>query len=155
MRDKRTIDDIDFQILQILQEKARIPNAEIARQVGMAPSAVLERIRKLEEREIILGYEVYLNPEEFGQSLTAFVTVKASPQINSRFTEQLGDVTGVQEVHQVSGEDGFLIKIRAADHVELGQILRDELLMLDGVSTTQTSIVLDTIKETRKIDLDR
>jgi len=155
MREKRTIDDIDHKILQILQEKARIPNAEVARQVGMAPSAVLERIRKLEEREFILGYEVYLNPEEFGQSLTAFVTVKTLPQINGRFAEQLADVTGVQEVHQVAAEDGYLIKIRAADHAELGQILRDELMMLEGVSSTQTSIVLNTIKETRKIDLDR
>lgn len=59
---KRTIDEIDHQILEILQKKARVPNAEVARQVGMAPSAVLERIRKLEERGFIEGYEVRLNP---------------------------------------------------------------------------------------------
>ena len=59
---KRTIDEIDHRILEILQEKARVPNAEVARQVGMAPSAVLERIRKLEERGFIEGYEVRLNP---------------------------------------------------------------------------------------------
>ena len=59
------IDDISLEILKILQEKARIPNVEVARQVGMAPSAVLERIRKLEKQRIIEGYEVRLNPKIF------------------------------------------------------------------------------------------
>ena len=149
------IDDIDHQILQILQEKARIPNAEVARRVGMAPSAVLERIRKLEERSYIEGYEVRLNPVEFGQGLTAFAHVKTLPQANGKLAAQLSEVTGVQEVHQVAGDDGYLLKLRVADNAELGKILRDELMMLDGVESTQTSIVLNTIKETRKIDLNR
>jgi Lrp/AsnC family leucine-responsive transcriptional regulator len=152
---KRTIDEIDHQILQILQKKARIPNAEVARQVGMAPSAVLERIRKLEERNFIEGYEVRLNPFEFDQGLTAFVQVRSLPQANGRLAAQLSDVTGVQEVHQVAGEDGYLLKLRVADNAELGLILRDELMMLNGVESTKTSIVLNTIKETRKIDLNR
>ena len=155
MNIKRTIDDIDHQILQILQEKARIPNAEVARQVGMAPSAVLERIRKLEERRFIEGYEVRLNPLEFGQGLTAFVQVRSLPQANGRLADQLSEVTGVQEVHQVAGEDGYLLKLRIADNAELGTVLRDELMMLNGVESTKTSIVLNTIKETRKIDLNR
>jgi Lrp/AsnC family leucine-responsive transcriptional regulator len=148
------IDDIDHQILQILQEKARIPNAEVARQVGMAPSAVLERIRKLEDRGYIEGYEVRLNPHEFGQGLTAFVKVKVKALINGRLATQLSEVAGVQEVHQVAGEDGYLLKFRVADNAELGNILRNDLMMLEGVKATKTSIVLNTIKETRKIDLN-
>ena len=76
----RTIDEIDLQILNILQEKARIPNAEVSRQVGMAPSAVLERIRKLEERGIIEGYEVRLNPAAFSQGLAAFLFIEESSE---------------------------------------------------------------------------
>ncbi len=152
---KRIIDDIDHQILEILQEKARVPNAEVARQVGMAPSAVLERIRKLEERGIIEGYEVRLNPVEFGQGLTAFVQVQPMPRANGELAVRLAGITGVQEVHQVAGDDGYLIKLRVADNAELGAILRDELMMLGGVESTRTSIVLNTIKETRKIDLNR
>lgn len=155
MDGKRIIDDIDHQILVILQEKARIPNAEVARQVGMAPSAVLERIRKLEDRGFIEGYEVRLNPVEFGQGLTAFVQLRALPQSNGQLAMQLCDVTGVQEVHQVAGDDGYLLKLRVADNAELGTILRDELMMLCGVESTKTNIVLNTIKETRKIDLNR
>ena len=155
MKNERTIDEIDHKILEILQAKARVPNAEVARQVGMAPSAVLERIRKLEERGIIEGYEVRLNPVEFGQGLTAFVQVQTLPQANGRLAAKLTEITGVQEVHQVAGEDGYLLKLRVADNAELGIILRDELMMLQGVESTKTSIVLSTIKETRKIDLNR
>ncbi|MDX2481458.1 MAG: Lrp/AsnC family transcriptional regulator [Desulfuromusa sp.] len=149
------IDEIDHQILEILQKKARVPNAEVARQVGMAPSAVLERIRKLEERGFIEGYEVRLNPDEFGQGLTAFVQVRALAFANGKLAAQLCDVTGVQEVHQVAGEDGYLLKLRVANNAELGTVLRDELSLLTGVESTRTSIVLNTFKETRKIDLNR
>lgn len=150
----RTIDEIDLQILHILQEKARIPNAEVARQVGMAPSAVLERIRKLEERGIIEGYEVRLNPLPFGQGLAAFMFVEADPAGNGKLGQKLGAVAGVQEVHQVAGPDGYLVKLRAAGPAELGRILREEIQPLPGVRTTRTQIVLNSFKETRRIDLD-
>ena len=64
------IDEISLKIIKILQNKARIPNVEVARQVGMAPSAVLERIRKLEKQGFIDGYEVRLNPRRFRMSLS-------------------------------------------------------------------------------------
>ncbi len=94
MNYKRTIDETDYKILVILQEKARIPNAEIARQVGMAPSAVLERIRKLEEHGIIEGYEVRLNPQPFNQGLTAFVQLTVQPSSLSGLQRALIGVTG-------------------------------------------------------------
>ena len=155
MDTKRIIDDIDHQILMILQEKARIPNAEVSRQIGMAPSAVLERIRKLEDRGIIEGYEVRLNPQPFNQGLTAFVQVSVQSSCRADLAVTLSAVTGVQDVHQVAGEDGYLLKLRVADNGELGRILADEICPLTGVQQTRTSIVLNTIKETRKIDLNR
>ncbi|HSF41563.1 MAG TPA: Lrp/AsnC family transcriptional regulator, partial [Thermoanaerobaculia bacterium] len=72
------IDDTDRQILTILQSNARISNAEIARQVGMAPSAILERIRRLEAKGVIQGYETRINPEALGLGLLAFVYVRSS-----------------------------------------------------------------------------
>jgi len=151
----RIIDEIDLQILHILQEKARIPNAEVARQVGMAPSAVLERIRKLEERGIIEGYEVRLNPHPFGQGLAAFMFVEVDPTANGTLGKRLAALAGVQEVHQVAGPDGYLVKLRAANTDELGRILREEIQHFPGVRATRTQIVLNTVKETRRIDLDQ
>jgi len=151
---RRTIDDIDYQILTILQKKARIPNAEVARQVGMAPSAVLERIRKLEERGIIEGYEVRLNPVPFEQGMAAFVFVDIDRVSgNGSLERQLAEVPGVQEVHQVAGDDGYLLKVRAANPKALGEVLRDQLLTIKGVRGSRTQVVLNTIKETRRIDL--
>ena len=152
---KRTFDDIDHHILMILQDKSRIPNAEVARQVGMAPSAVLERIRKLEDRGIIEGYEVRLNPRPFNQGLMAFIQVTVKSSCRADLATALSTVTGVQDVHQVAGDDGYLLKLRIADNAELGRVLADEICSLEGVQQTKTSIVLNTIKETRKIDLNR
>jgi len=149
------IDNIDRKILQILQEKARVPNAEVARRIGMAPSAVLERIRKLEDRGIIEGYEVRLNPRSFGQNLAAFVFVKADRAGNGSLAGDLAALTGVQEVHQVAGEDGYLVRLQAADTKSLGRILRDEFMAVRGVRSTRTQVVLDTVKETRCLDLEK
>jgi len=147
------IDEVDLQILEILQEKARIPNAEVARQVGMAPSAVLERIRKLEERGIIEGYEVRLNPAPFNLGLAAFMFIQADPSGNGQLGLRLATISGIQEVHQVAGDDGYLVKVRAADPASLGKILREQIQPLHGVRATRTHIVLDTVKETRQVEL--
>ena len=149
----RTIDDIDTKILHILQEKARIPNAEVARQVGMAPSAVLERIRKLEERGIIEGYEVRLNPAPFGQGLAAFVFVRRDRAGNGSLAGELaGDHRGAGGP---PGRRRGRLPGQAAGRrtPTLGRILRDEFMAVDGVRSTRTQIVLNTVKETRRIDL--
>ena len=148
------IDEIDYKILTILQEKARIPNAEVARQVGMAPSAVLERIRKLEERQIIEGYEVRLNPEAFRQGLTAFVEVRGIFTDFDKTITALTAIPCVQDVHYVSGEDCILLKLRISDNQELGRIVYHEISLLPGVASTRTQIVLKTFKESRKINLN-
>ncbi|MDH3886768.1 MAG: Lrp/AsnC family transcriptional regulator, partial [Desulfobacterales bacterium] len=114
------IDAISLKILKILQKKARIPNVEVARQVGMAPSAVLERIRKLEKQGFIDGYEVRLNPKRFAKSLVAFVRVKIQkPGDEKKMGARLARIAEVQEVHYVAGEDAFLVKVRAADTEDL------------------------------------
>ena len=149
------IDEISLQILKILQEKARIPNVEVARQVGLAPSAVLERIRKLEKQGIIDGYEVRLNPEKLERDLVAFIQVhiKGETAYDS-VADALSVIPDVQEVHFVSGTDAFLVKIRVSDARELHRVARTEIAALDGVSHIQTGIALATHKETARIPLD-
>lgn len=148
------LDDIGLAILKILQEKARIPNVEVARRVGMAPSAVLERIRKLERQGFIDGYEVRLNPERFGRRLVAFVTVTpAAPEIEPAVGRRLAELEEVQEVHFVAGRDGYLVKVRCADTAALDALLREKIAALPGVAATRTAIALDTLKETARIPI--
>ncbi|PIE57614.1 MAG: AsnC family transcriptional regulator [Desulfobulbus propionicus] len=148
------MDDISLKILRILQEKARIPNVEVARQMDMAPSAVLERVRKLERQGIIDGYEVRLNPERFDRRLIAFVSVVVREQEKD---QELGTYFAgfeeVQEVHYVSGENSYLLKLRMADNAELYRFLQDKVVRMPGVMATRTTQVLHTFKETAKLPL--
>jgi Lrp/AsnC family leucine-responsive transcriptional regulator len=149
------IDAISLKILKILQQKARIPNTEVARQVGMAPSAVLERIRKLEKQGVIDGYEVRLNPQRFARSLVAFVTVKLKKLGEEmKVGERLSRIPEVQEVHYVAGQDAFLVKVRTADTAALGRMTRDKIAAIAAVQSTQTAIALSTYKETARIPID-
>lgn len=149
------IDAIDAQILGIIQENARTSNAEIARQVGMAASAVLERIRKLEERGVIKGYQVSLEPKHLGLDLLAFIFVRTSDPYGSLETARyLATLPEVQEVHHIAGEDCYLIKVRARDPESLGLFLREKIAANKNVTYTRTTIVLETLKETLQLPLN-
>lgn len=146
------IDDIDRQILNILQEDARIANAEIARQVGLAPSAVLERIRKLEERGVIKGFETKLDAAAIDYGLTAFVSVRTH-ECCSETDKFLAEIPEVLEVHDVAGEDSYLLKVRVKDTEDLSRLLRERLKNVPNVASTKTTIVLGTIKETTALPI--
>lgn len=148
------IDEMDRRILSLLQQDARLANAEIARRVGMAPSATLERLRKLEERGVIQGYEVRLDPRKIGLGLTAFVFVQAQDQQGELDTGQrLKQHPNVLEVHHIAGEDCYLVKLRATDTEELGRMLRVDFSAMPGVRSTRTTIVLGTLKESSRIPI--
>ena len=148
------IDLIDTRILNMLQQNARTSNAEIARQVGLAPSAVFERIRKLEERQIIRGYRAEIDPKVLGLAQLAFTFVRSSDRPGGVVTgEKLAEIPEVLEVHHVAGEDCFLIKARARDAEALGRLLRERLGAIATIASTRTTIVLETVKETAALPL--
>lgn len=146
------IDDIDMQIANILQHDARTSNAEIARQLGMAPSAIFERIRKLEARGVIQGYHAALDPRALDLGLLAFVFVRADerPGVGAAGHE-LARLPEVQEVHHIAGEDCYLVKVRVADTEALGHLLRERFGRIECVRSTRTTIVLSTLKETASL----
>lgn len=141
------IDEIDTNILNIIQSEARISNAEIARQVNLAPSAVLERVRKLEERGIIRGYAAELNAAEIGFGLTAFISVKIR-ECCSETDRLLSEIPEVLEVHDIAGDYSYMLKVRVKDTKALSNLLREELTDVPNVVSTKTTVVLQTIKET-------
>ena len=148
------IDDIDKQILNIIQKDARISNAEIARQVGLAASAVLERVRKLEERGIIRGYYADLDGSQIGFGLTAFVAVRTH-ECCYETDKFLAAIPEVLEVHDVAGEDSYLLKVCVKDTEDLSRLMRQELKNVPNVATTKTTVVLQTIKETTALPLEK
>jgi Lrp/AsnC family leucine-responsive transcriptional regulator len=156
MATDRTLDDVDARILMILQENARTTQADIAKAVGLAPSAVLERIRKLEARGAIREYVASVDPHVTNRALLAFVAVRTNEygpeQPSAKALAQLPDVL---EIHHVAGDDCFLLKVRAKDAEHLGQMLRQKIAAVPGVTSTRTTIVLETVKETSRIPIVR
>lgn len=149
------IDSTDRAILSLLQQNARISNAEIARQVGLAPSAIFQRIRKLEESGVILEYTVRLNPREVGYGLVAYVMIQTGEQ--AKYIDTAGilrAIPEVQEVHRVVGEDCFFVKLRVRDTDDLGRLLEEEIQPIPSISSTRTTIVLRSIKETTRLPLE-
>jgi Lrp/AsnC family leucine-responsive transcriptional regulator len=150
----RTIDEPDLHILRLLQANARLSNAEVARRVGMAPSAVFERIRKLEARGLVQAYEARLDPRPLGLGVLAFVLIRADERVGSgEVGKRLASVPEVLEVHHIAGEDCYLIKLRVADTEALGKVLRERFGTLPEVRSTRTTVVLQTIKETARLPL--
>lgn len=142
------LDEIDLKILGILQENARISNVKIARRLKMAPSGILERIRKLQGRGIIRDYVTRLDPKAVDMGLLAFVFIKTGEKDEKwDVGAALADIPEALEVHDIAGEDCYMVKIRTKDTDSLYRLLRDKLGRIPTISASRTTIVLRTVKE--------
>jgi len=151
-----SLDSVDLQILNIMQSNAKIANVELARQLEMAPSAVLERVKKLEQKEVIRGYTTRIDPTAVQQKLLAFIFIKAADGMGSSETAKaIAQIPEVQEVHHIAGEDCFLIKIRTADSAGLMNVMRTQLSNIPRIVSTRTTIVLETVKEENTIMISK
>lgn len=149
----RMIDNIDKKILKILQKNARISNADIARSIGMAPSAILERIRKLEAKKVIEGYELRINPLSLGLGLTTFILLRTEESVGSHETgKKLASIPEVQEIHHIAGDYCYILKARVADTEALGALLK-KFGSFPEVSDTRTTLVLKSIKDSLQLPL--
>jgi len=146
------LDSTDLQILQLMQENARISNVDMAKQLEMAPSAVLERVKKLEQKKVIRNYTTSINPGALGQKLLAFIFIKTNDGFGSSVTgPALAKIPEVQEVHNIAGEDCYLVKVRAADSAHLMSLMRNEFAKIPTIHSTKTTIVLETVKEKQQL----
>jgi Lrp/AsnC family leucine-responsive transcriptional regulator len=142
------IDETDLRILSILLRDAATSKAEIARRVGLAASAVSERVRRLEAQGVIAGYEVRIDARRLGKPLLAFVFVTdAKPSQGFDTAAALAGVTGLEELHKVAGDDCYLLKIRAAGTDELNAIIEREINPVQSVTRVRTTIVLQSVAE--------
>ncbi|HET6266844.1 MAG TPA: Lrp/AsnC family transcriptional regulator [Acidobacteriota bacterium] len=154
MPDSRIINDKDIRILNIIQNDGRSANVDIAKRLGMAPSGVLERIRKLQKRGVIRGYEARIDPEALGLGMVAFVFVKTAESVGETgVARKIAEIPEVLEVHTLAGEDCYLVKVRVANPQDLSRLLRKRFGVFKSIRSTRTSIVLDTFKETAKLPL--
>jgi Lrp/AsnC family leucine-responsive transcriptional regulator len=146
------LDNTDMHILQLMQENARISNVDMAKKLDMAPSAVLERVKKLEQKKVIRNYTTTIDPLALEQKLLAFIFIKVNDGMGCNITgPALAKIPEVQEVHNIAGEDCYLVKVRVADSASLIALMRNEFAKIPTIQSTKTTIVLETVKEEQKL----
>lgn len=136
-----TIDTLDEQILSELQENGRLTMKSLAERVGLSSPAMIERVRRLEERGVLTGYRAVINPGAIGRTFTALISVNVDRRHAEPFLNRLRSEPAVEECHRVTGDHAFVVKVHVASTDELERLV-DQLA--DAGATCSTSIVLST-----------
>jgi Lrp/AsnC family leucine-responsive transcriptional regulator len=149
------LDEIDRRIVAMLQADGRATQLEIAAEVGLSQPAVADRIRKLQERGVLRGYTALVDAHKLGKDITAFIGVNVGhPKYFEGFAKRVLALPDVLECHRVAGTDSYLLKVKTANTLSLDHLLVDELRTIPGVTRTHTTIVLSSIKESCRVDVD-
>jgi Lrp/AsnC family transcriptional regulator, leucine-responsive regulatory protein len=147
------IKDIDRKILKHLQKDGRITNVELAQQLDMAQSAVLRRVRKLEESKIIEAYETRINAPEVGLKMTTFIMVYSNENLGELTVgEKIALLPEVMEVHFMAADFCYLIKAKVGNTQEHTMLIQ-KLGKIKWIRDCQTLLVLQTIKETMQLNI--
>jgi Lrp/AsnC family leucine-responsive transcriptional regulator len=143
------IDKTDRRILATLQSDGRIANVELAERIGLSPTSIGERLKRLQRDGFVEGYGARLNPHRLGFGLLVFVEVlldKTTPDVFERFAEAVRRAPEVLECHMVAGGFDYLVKTRVADMTAYRRFLGDTLLSFPGVRETRTYAVMEEVK---------
>jgi Lrp/AsnC family leucine-responsive transcriptional regulator len=132
-----TLDRTDWQLLAELQRDGRSTYAELARAVAMSPSAVAERVRRLEEAGVISGYRAAVEPERVGLTVMAFVRLRYPTGNYRPFHALLDSTPEIVEAHHVTGEDCFVLKVLARSMRHLEEVTG----RISGLGSVTTSVV--------------
>jgi Lrp/AsnC family transcriptional regulator, leucine-responsive regulatory protein len=135
------MDGVNWQIIALLQDNARISFSEIGRQVGLTPTAVAERVRHLEDARIIRNYRLDVRAEELGYAMTVFIRVAVRPGASGQLAALVTTLPEVLECHRVTGDDSYLMKAVATSVQHLDQLL----MKIRPLGQPSTSIVLSTV----------
>lgn len=138
------IDGIDKMILRALMVNARTPILEIARRVGISGAAIHQRLRKLENSELISGSKFIINTKVLGYTTMAFVGIFLDKAVsNPQAVKQLKKIPEVIECHYTTGNWSIFIKVLCKDNEHLMHLLNKEIQSIKGVSRTETFISLE------------
>lgn len=148
MKDDEAVDIIDAKILEVLKLNGRSTASDISKQVNLSIPAVSERIRKLEEADVIEQYTVKINREKMGLKLLAIIFVNIDHAANiQKFREAIVPFPEVMECHHMAGEYDYMLKVLVEDTAQLEAFLSEQLKSIQGVRSSNTLIVLSTLKE--------
>ena len=146
------IDSTDRKILKMLQEDARVAFKRIAEKIGVSEATVFVRVKKLRKKGVIKRFTALVSPELLGKNLTAFVLINTEPKKLEKVLDTLSSMDEVYEAYDVTGTYYAIVKIRTENRETLAEII-DKIGMIDGVTRTETAIVLKCVKEETRIKI--
>ncbi|RMX06893.1 winged helix-turn-helix transcriptional regulator [Corticibacter populi] len=152
------IDRIDRKILAILQREGRISMTELAERIGLSTSPCSERVRRMERTGVITGYFARVSPQALGKTLLVFVEIKLSSksaEVFEQVRKELLHVPDVQECHLVSGGFDYLVKARLGGMREYRRLLGDILKKLPVAAESHSYVVMEEVKETLALPIER
>lgn len=148
------MDHIDLKILEELQKDGRKTHSELAKDVRLSPPSVLERVRKLGNLGIIKKFVAIVDAAKVGNEITAFVNVRLRhPKNEQAFVREISKLEDILECHKVTGEYSYMLKVKTRNTAELGNLISTKIRVLEGVDSTSTNVVLESIKEETKVSL--
>jgi Lrp/AsnC family transcriptional regulator, leucine-responsive regulatory protein len=142
------VEEIDRKIVSLLARNGRMSFTELARQAGLSVSAVHQRVRRLEQDGVIMGYTAVFNPDDVGLPLTAFVSIKPfDVTAPDDLPQRLEHLPAIEACHSVAGDENYILKVRVPNPAALEDLLQ-QIRTIGGVST-RTTVVLSTPFENR------
>jgi Lrp/AsnC family transcriptional regulator, leucine-responsive regulatory protein len=155
MSDK--LDKIDLRILQILQENSKITNLDLSKKIGLSPAPTLERVKKLEQSDVIQSYHAVVNPLQLGLNVKTFIAVslawKRENALNSFLTKIL-EIPEIVECYIITGEADFLMKVICKDIPTYEQLLFKTLSQIEEIERLRTLMTLSTVKDSKILPFD-
>jgi Lrp/AsnC family leucine-responsive transcriptional regulator len=148
------LDATDLAIVDLLQRNCKLALAEIGKRVGLTASSVVERIKKLEDAGVVRGYVATVDARALGKDVTAFIGVSIShPRAFEPFEKEIERAADVLECHHVTGQHTLMVKVKT-ESTETLEGLIDTIRRIEGVTRTETMVVLSTHTERTRIALD-
>lgn len=147
------IDDLDIKIISLLQKNARLSYREIARELNVAVGTIYNRIKKLEDGGVIKGYAPVLDYEKLGFGLTAIIGIKAQGRKITEIERQIAKKARAMMVYDITGEFDIIVVAKFKSREEMNSFVK-WILSLDGVEKTNTSVVMQVIKEEPRLSLE-
>jgi len=143
------LDKIDLKILHILQENSKITNLDLSKKIGLSPAPTLERVKKLEQSEIVESYHAKVNQQAIGLNVKTFVQVSLAWQKDNALNNFIAKVQEIEEIVEcyiITGEADFLMKIICKDIPTYEQLLFKTLSQIEEIERLKTLMTLSTIK---------
>ena len=152
MSNSYKFDTIDRKILEILQENAKITNAQLSKEIGLSPAPTLERVKKLELAGIITSYHAKLDHQEIGLGVSTFITVTLvghKKDFIARFVDRINEIPEIVECHHITGAGDFILRVVASDIASYQKLILEVISEIPEIDDMQSTVILSTFKDSK------